>query len=94
MAIMSAGELLLVPTATALAANLAPAAMRGRYMGIFGITWSIGFGIAPVIGGVLNDRVAPVATGYGGLALGLAAAVGFVLLARRLGRQNPHWRSG
>jgi MFS family permease len=94
MAIMTAGELLLVPTATALAANLAPAEMRGRYMGLFGITWSIGFGIAPVIGGLLNDRVAPVATWYGGLALGLAATAGFLVLARRLGRQNPHWRSG
>lgn len=94
MAIMTGGELLLVPTATALAANLAPAEMRGRYMGLFGITWSLGFGIAPVIGGLLSDRVAPVATWYGGLALGLVATVGFLLLARRLGRQNLYWRSG
>jgi MFS family permease len=93
MAILTAGELLLVPTATALAANLAPAEMRGRYMGLFGMTWGIGFGIAPVIGGLLNDRVAPVAPWYGGLALGLSAAVGFLLLARRLEGQNPHWRS-
>jgi MFS family permease len=86
MAIMTSGELLLVPTATALAANLAPAEMRGRYMGLFGITWSIGFGIAPVIGGLLSDRVAPAATWYGGLALGLTAMAGFLALARRL---NP-----
>lgn len=46
------------------------------------------------IGGLLSDRVAPVATWYGGLALGLAAVVGFLLLARRLGRQNPQWKSG
>ncbi|MGC8782347.1 MAG: MDR family MFS transporter [Anaerolineae bacterium] len=82
MAILTAGELLLVPTATALAANLAPAEMRGRYMGLFGMTWGIGFGIAPVIGGVLSDRVAPIAPWYGGLALGLSAAAGFLLLGR------------
>lgn len=86
MAILTSGELLLVPTATALAANLAPAEMRGRYMGLFGITWNIGFGIAPVIGGLLSDRVAPAATWYGGLLLGLAAMAGFLVLARRL---NP-----
>jgi MFS family permease len=88
MAILTGGELLLVPTATALAANLAPADMRGRYMGLFGITWNIGFGIAPVIGGLLSDRVAPVAPWYGGLAVGVAAAVGFLVLARRLKTVN------
>ncbi len=87
MAILTAGELLLVPTATALAANLAPAEMRGRYMGLFGMTWGIGFGIAPVIGGLLSDRLVPVAPWYGGLLLGLIAAAGFLLLARRLGEQ-------
>ncbi|MEJ5200401.1 MAG: MFS transporter [Anaerolineae bacterium] len=85
MAILTAGELLLVPTATALAANLAPVEMRGRYMGLFGVTWNIGFGIAPVLGGLLNDHLAPAATWYGGLVLGLIAAVGFHLLARRRG---------
>ncbi len=96
MAILTTGELLLVPTATALAANLAPAEMRGRTMGLFGVTWSVGFGIAPVtekytvcIGGLLSDRVAPVATWYGGLGLGLVATVGFLLLARRLRLQIP-----
>jgi MFS family permease len=88
MAILTSGELLLVPTATALAANLAPVEMRGRYLGLFGITWNIGFGIAPVIGGLLNDRVAPVATWYGGAGLGLAAVWGFLVLARRSKLQN------
>lgn len=91
MAILTSGELLLIPTATALAANLAPVEMRGRYLGLFGITWNIGFGIAPVIGGLLNDRVAPVATWYGGAVLGLAAVLGFCGLARRLkeGIESP-----
>ncbi len=93
MAILTSGELLLVPTATALAANLAPVEMRGRYMGLFGMTWGIGFGIAPVIGGLLSDRVAPVATWYGGLVLGVVAAVGFLLLARRLGGRAAAWRA-
>lgn len=84
MVILTIGELLLVPTATTLTANLAPPDMRGRYMGVYSLTWGIAFGIGPVVGGFLNDHVAPVAIWYGGLAIGLAAMLGFLLLARRL----------
>jgi MFS family permease len=82
MVILTCGELLVVPTGTALAANLAPLDMRGRYMGLFGLTWSIAFGIGPVIGGWLNDQVAPVAIWYAGLALGLTSVAGFLWLGR------------
>ncbi len=84
MVILTVGELLLVPTATALAANLAPAEMRGRYMGLVGLSWSVGFGIGPVVGGLLNDRVAPVATWYGALLIGLVGMGCFLWLQRRL----------
>lgn len=90
MVILTIGELIVSPTSTALAANLAPLDMRGRYMGIYSLTWGIGFGIGPVLGGLLNDRVAPQAIWYGGLVMGLVAACGFALLARRLrGRRTP-----
>lgn len=92
MVILTCGELLLAPTGTALAANLAPTDMRGRYMGLYGITWGVSFGIGPVIGGLLNDNVAPAAIWAFGLAAGLAAAAGFWLLGlrahRRLGGQG------
>lgn len=61
MVIVSIGEMLVVPTGTAMAANLSPADMRGRYMGFYGLTWSVGIGIGPVIGGLLSDQVSPVA---------------------------------
>ena len=84
MVILTIGEMIVIPTSTAFTANLAPVEMRGRYMGVLGLTWQVGFGIGPVLGGFLNDRVAPVAIWYGGLVIGLVAALGFVLLARRL----------
>ncbi len=84
MVILTIGEMTLVPTGTTLTANLAPADMRGRYMGVYGLTWGLGIGIGPMLGGYLSDNVAPVATWYGGLAIGLATALGFVLLAWRL----------
>jgi MFS family permease len=82
MVLLTIGEMIMVPTSTALTANLAPPDMRGRYMSVYGLTWSIGFGIGPVVGGFLNDNLAPVAIWYGGLVMGLAATFGFVLLAR------------
>ncbi|HSJ58828.1 MAG TPA: MFS transporter, partial [Anaerolineae bacterium] len=73
MVILTIGELLLMPTGTALAARLAPAEMRGRYMGIYNLTWSVAYGLGPVLGGVLNDQIAPAATWYGGMAAAFVA---------------------
>jgi MFS family permease len=84
MIVMTLGELVLVPTGTALAANLSPPDMRGRYMGVYGLSWSLGFGIGPVIGGLLNDNIAPVAIWFGALVMGLLAMLGFVLLNQQL----------
>ena len=51
-------------------------------MGVFNLTLWIGAGVGPVVGGLLNDHVAPVATWYGGLVMGLGAALGFMWLLR------------
>jgi len=81
MVVVTLGEMIMVPTASTLTANLAPPTMRGRYMSIYGLTWGVAFGFGPVIGGYLNDHVAPVAIWHGGLIIGLASVLGFVLLA-------------
>jgi MFS family permease len=82
MVIATIGELIVVPTSTTLTADLAPPEMRGRYMSIYNLTHSLGIGLGPVIGGLLNDHVAPVAIWYGGLTIGLLAVAGFVRMAR------------
>jgi MFS family permease len=87
MVILTIGEMVMIPTSTALTANLAPPDMRGRYMGVYGLTWGVAMGIGPVLGGTLNDQVAPVAIWYAGLVLGGIAAAGFVVLGRLLPRQ-------
>jgi MFS family permease len=82
MIISTFGELLTVPTSTTFVAGLAPPDMRGRYMSIYTLTWSIASGIAPLIGGLLNDHIAPVTIWYGGFTFAFIAAIGFLFLSR------------
>jgi MFS family permease len=77
MAILTLGEMIVVPTATAVTADLAPAELRGRYMGVLGLTWNIGFGIGPILGGVITDQLAPRALWP---IMGSAALVGALIL--------------
>lgn len=88
MVIMTFGEMLLVPTGSTHVANISPADMRGRYMGTFGLSWGIAQGIAPILGGALNDQVGPWAIWLLGLAAGLLATLGFIYLYSRT-KSNP-----
>ncbi len=77
MVVLTLGEMIVVPTATALTADLAPADLRGRYMGVLGLTWNVGFGIGPILGGVIIDQLAPRALWP---IMGSAALVGALIL--------------
>ena len=44
------GEMLWVPTSQAVVAALAPADIRGAYMGAFGGTWAVGWAATPFLG--------------------------------------------
>jgi len=44
------GEMLWVPTSQAVVAALAPADIRGAYMGAYGGTWSVGWAATPFLG--------------------------------------------
>ena len=83
MVVMTIGELMLIPTATTLAAELAPPQSRGKYMSILGLTWGVGSGVGPLIGGILSDSFAPAAIWYGASALAAVGTLGFVVLAWR-----------
>ena len=82
MVVMTVGELILMPTSSSYVANLAPANMRGRYMSIYGLTWNVAAAIGPVMGGFLNDALAPSATWYGGMVVGFLGMAGFIWMAR------------
>ncbi len=86
MVVMTVGEMILVPTATTLVANRAPADMRGRYMGLYGLTWSVARGIGPAYGGFLNDNLGPKFIWYGGFLVGLVSVTWLMVLSRRNGK--------
>jgi predicted MFS family arabinose efflux permease len=50
LAVFVLGEMLWVPTSQAIVAGLAPADLRGAYLGAFGSTGAAGFALAPLIG--------------------------------------------
>jgi MFS family permease len=82
MVILTFGELTLVPTASKYVADLAPADLRGRYMSIHWLGWGLARTLAPIIGGFLNDNIAPQAIWIGGLLIGLTSALGLFFISR------------
>jgi MFS family permease len=48
--ILTVGEMISLPIGAAFIADLAPANMRGRYMGAFGFTWSVALIFGPGLG--------------------------------------------
>ena len=83
MVILTFGELTLVPTASKYVADRAPAHLRGRYMSIYWFGWGLARTLSPLIGGFLNDAVAPRAIWIGALLIGLTSVLGLSLLARQ-----------
>lgn len=89
MVILTFGELTLVPTASKYVADLAPADLRGRYMSLYWLGWGLARTLAPLIGGFLNDNIAPRAIWMGGLLFGLTSTLGLMLLNRMAKARAP-----
>jgi MFS family permease len=71
------GEMLWVPTSQAVVAALAPADIRGAYMGAFGSTSAFGFALGPLVGLQIRHAYGDTAMWIGFAAIAvLAAATG------------------
>jgi MFS family permease len=82
---LSQGVVLLIPIASAIAADLAPPALRGRYMGAWTLVQMGGYGLGPTFGGMALDRLgAQRAFALIGCC-GLLGALLFAAAARRFG---------
>lgn len=87
MVILTAGELIMEPTSSAFIADIAPPAMRGRYMSLYGLTFNVAQGISPALSGALNDRFGPNTMWLYSGGMGFISAVVF-LSARRMVRKK------
>lgn len=74
MTVFTLGEMLALPMASAYVADLAPPQMRGRYMGVNGMTWSLALIVGPAVGMRLF-AINPAAYWIACAALGVLAAV-------------------
>jgi MFS family permease len=83
MVLFTVGEMLAMPMASAYIADLAPAAMRGRYMGIYGMTFTLALIVGPASGMMLLNA-SPTALWLASAGLGVLASV---LI---LGSGRPH----
>jgi len=85
MAIITAGEIIHSPVTLSVIGELSPQDQRGRYMGFFGLSETIGIAMGPLVGGILLDAFpfdlrlvwAPIAS------IALIAAIGYRWWARR-----------
>ena len=87
MVIITIGEMITVPVAQALVAQFAPEDKRGRYMAVFGFTWTIPFAIGPLLAGVIMDNLNPDLVWYLSGLIGLVAVAGFLWLQVRNSRR-------
>ncbi|MCZ7435171.1 MFS transporter [Micromonospora sp. WMMC241] len=54
--IWTVGEMLNSPSNATLIAELSPAALRGRYQGVFSLSWQLAGASAPILGGLLREH--------------------------------------
>ncbi|CAM5670026.1 MULTISPECIES: MDR family MFS transporter [Streptomyces] len=83
------GEMLNAPTQTGLVVRLSPAHGRGRYQGMYTLSWAVAALIAPLMSGFVIDHLG--AEWLWGLCavVGTAAAIGYGALTRYVGAESP-----
>jgi MFS family permease len=73
--IWTAGEMLNAPSNSATNAELSPAGLRGRYQGVWSLSWAVASFVAPILGGTVLQYFGAPTLWLGCLGLGLIAAV-------------------
>jgi MFS family permease len=82
--IWTIGEMLVFPLVAGFIANRASDENRGKYMGLFGFTFSLSFVGGPLIGSWIYDYIDPSLLWYSVIFTGIVASIGFLLVERRI----------
>ncbi|WP_328474352.1 MDR family MFS transporter [Streptomyces sp. NBC_00448] len=80
--IWTVGEIVHAPASMSVVADLAPASARGRYQGMFSLSWSAAAFAGPLAGGVTLDHLGRGAVWWGCAAVGTVAGAGYYGLLR------------
>ena len=80
MAILTVGEMVVIPVSQAAVAHFAPEDKRGRYMAVYGYHWSIPTLFGVIIAGLIMDYFKPILVWYLAGILCLMAVIGLWLL--------------
>lgn len=80
MVVITFGEMVVSPFQQSVVAGFAPEDMRGRYMAVSSLSWSLAFTIGPYVAGSILDGGHPTLLWYLSGLVGLLAMLGFVLL--------------
>ncbi|MEV7382362.1 MDR family MFS transporter [Streptomyces lydicus] len=78
------GEIINSPTQMGLVVRLSPLHGRGRYQGMYSLSWSVASLAAPLLGGTVIDHFGADVLWAGCAAVGTVAALGYGLLLRSL----------
>lgn len=84
VAIWTLGEIIFAPVNASLVADLSPTALRGRYQGAFGLTWSLGAMLSPTIGPWFIQATSLDALWVGSLIVGLFTALMHLVVMSRV----------
>lgn len=79
MAVVTLGEMTIAPTTLGVVGEMSPPTWRGRYMGFYGLSETIGVSAGPLLGGILLDDFPKGRASIWGVIAGAAllAAVGY-----------------
>ena len=89
MIIITIGEMIVSPFQQSTVASFAPEDMRGRYMAVSGLTWSIAFTIGPYFAGLILDSPNPNLLWIICGVIGMMATLGFIILNKVHHSPNP-----
>ncbi|KAF4406643.1 MFS transporter [Streptomyces lycii] len=89
LAVWTLGEIVNSPTQMGLVVRLSPVHGRGRYQGVFTLSWSAAALVAPLLGGYVIDRAGADTLWASSAVIGSVAAAGYWLLSRRLPSGRP-----
>jgi len=89
--IFTIGEMLVFPLVAGFIANRATDENRGKYMGMFGFTFSLSFVVGPLLGSWIYDHISPDMLWFAIIGTGLITLPGFLFVETILAKSNlPH----